>query len=161
MLIINIRTQIQGIFRILNQNKSNNVDFLIDDCIYLEFMDGTLHLSIIYIDLLLSKMKIKRKNLQLIGITSQNQQMSIMKDQRNTLNKRIVMHMLIQLQMNIMKNKLQIWNRKFYNFQIITFSQILILSQQLQFNLQKSNLILKNNKFKIQIFNIIIILLFL
>ncbi|CAD8088890.1 unnamed protein product [Paramecium sonneborni] len=55
----------------INQTmRSTLIDWLIDVCIHFELLDETLHLSIIYIDLVLSIMKINRKNLQLIGVTS-------------------------------------------------------------------------------------------
>ncbi|CAD8184538.1 unnamed protein product [Paramecium pentaurelia] len=55
----------------INQTmRSTLIDWLIDVCIHFELMDETLHLSIIYIDLVLSKIKISKKNLQLIGVTS-------------------------------------------------------------------------------------------
>ncbi|CAD8186118.1 unnamed protein product [Paramecium octaurelia] len=55
----------------INQTmRSTLIDWLIDVCIHFELMDETLHLSIIYIDLVLSTMKINRKDLQLIGVTS-------------------------------------------------------------------------------------------
>lgn len=43
--------------------RSTLIDWLIDVCIHFELMDETLHLSIIYIDLFLSTIKINRKDL--------------------------------------------------------------------------------------------------
>lgn len=43
--------------------RSTLIDWLMDVCIHFELLDETLHLSIIYIDIILSKIKVTKKNL--------------------------------------------------------------------------------------------------